>query len=197
MSGEQQTVPLSCSDVDGDPVTIEVVSGPAHGALGTIDQVADTVTFDPDPGFTGEDSFEIRGIANSVASPAATVSITVEGAGPGPPGEPVEPGDPDAGAAPGSDATIKCKAKRSRVVKCSIVFDSADGVRKARLSRDGVTYAAGKPVRGGSGTLVLRFRPARALRAGKYTFTVVQQLDGKKLVTRSPLRIGKDSTGVA
>ena len=198
-SGEQQTVPLSCSDVDGDSVTIEVVSGPAHGALGTIDQDADTVTFDPDPGFAGEDSFEIRAVANGIPSAAATVSITVEEADPGPPGGPGEPGAPggdqDAGAAPGSDATINCRAKRGRVIKCSIVFASAAGVRKARLSRAGVTYAAGKPVRGGSGTLVLRFRPARALRAGKYTFTVVQQLDGKKLVTRSPLRIGKNSTG--
>ena len=62
-------------------------------------------------------------------------------------------------------------------------------MRRARLSRRGVTYAVGKPKPNRNGELVLRFRRAQPLTAGKYTLTVVQRVNGDKLVTKSRVRV--------
>ena len=61
-------------------------------------------------------------------------------------------------------------------------------MRKARLSRNGVTYAEGKPAATG-GKLVLRFRSSRRLKPGRYTLTVVQHLDGHRVVSKSAVRV--------
>src|SRR5262249_51856275 len=55
--GQPVTLPLRCSDADGDTVTRSIVSAPAHGSLSTIDNSADTVTYTPTQGFSGADSF--------------------------------------------------------------------------------------------------------------------------------------------
>ena len=67
----------SCTDPDGDPVTLETVAGPAHGTLGAIDQGTDSVVYTPDPGYTGADSFTYRASDGTLTGPAATVSIDV------------------------------------------------------------------------------------------------------------------------
>ncbi|HEX2086241.1 MAG TPA: Ig-like domain-containing protein, partial [Solirubrobacteraceae bacterium] len=54
------TLQLSCSDAEDDDVTLSVVDGPAHGDLGAWDQAAQRVTYTPDPGFVGEDTFTFR-----------------------------------------------------------------------------------------------------------------------------------------
>jgi hypothetical protein len=89
---------------------------------------------------------------------------------------------------PGRDATVSCKTKRKKV-KCRVTFAAAAGVQQARLSRRGVTYAVGKPKQNRNGKLVLHFRPTRPLRAGKYVLTVVQRLNGDKLITKSLVRV--------
>ena len=55
--GFASVVVLPCSDADGDPITRSIVGGPAHGALGTIEQPSGTVFYTPDPGYAGPDSF--------------------------------------------------------------------------------------------------------------------------------------------
>ena len=185
--GEVQTVPLNCSDPNGDPLTIEVVSGPGDGTLSGINQAADTVDYTPDGGFSGADSFDIRAIADGKASNVSTVVIAVEPAT-GPPGPPGPPGAQGPQGPPGRDATVSCKTKRKKV-KCNVTFAAAAGVRRARLSRRGLTYAVGKPKPDGNGELVLRFRRAQPLTAGKYTLTVVQRVSGDKVVTRSRVRV--------
>ena len=45
--GFASVVVLPCSDADGDPITRSIVGGPAHGALGTIDQPSGTVFYTP------------------------------------------------------------------------------------------------------------------------------------------------------
>ena len=74
-------VTLSCSDRNGDPLTLEVSRAPLTGQVGAIDQTAARVFYSPFAGFTGDDSFEYRATGNGVASAPATVSIKVEPAG--------------------------------------------------------------------------------------------------------------------
>jgi hypothetical protein len=127
----------------------------------------------------------------TASATSAGVTVIAQNAGPagsaGPTGQtgPAGPQGP-----PGRDARVTCKAKKgAKKVKCKVAFASTTGVRKTRLSRDGVTYADGKPVASG-GKLVLRFRSGRRLAAGRYTLTVVQHLDGRRVVTKSAVRIG-------
>ncbi|MGV7975675.1 MAG: Ig-like domain-containing protein [Anaerolineaceae bacterium] len=72
-------VKLSGTDADGDALTYTVVANPTHGALsGT----APTLTYTPAAGYTGSDSFTFKVNDGTVDSAAATVSITVNPAGP-------------------------------------------------------------------------------------------------------------------
>jgi DNA-binding beta-propeller fold protein YncE len=188
--GAVQTVPLDCFDPNGDPLTIAVVKGPAHGTLGAVNQAAKTVSYIPEGGFSGVDSFDIQATADGKTSNVSTVVIGVQSAT-GPPG-PTGPAGPQgpAGAQgpPGRDARVTCKLKKAKKVKCVVTFAAAAGVRMARLSRRGVTYAEGKPASSG-GELVLLFSPAHKLKRGRYTLTVVQHLDGQRVVTKSSVRV--------
>jgi hypothetical protein len=73
-------------------------------------------------------------------------------------------------------------------VNCKVRFASAAGVRRARLARHGVTYASGRPV-ARHGGLVLRFRSMRRLKRGRYRLSVVQRLHGRRVVTKSTVRV--------
>ena len=75
--GQPVTVPLRCSDADGDAVTRSIVSGPAHGSLSAINNAAGTVTYTPAAGFTGTDSFTFAATDGLNGSPPATAAITV------------------------------------------------------------------------------------------------------------------------
>ncbi|MDF7808671.1 Ig-like domain-containing protein [Pontiellaceae bacterium B12219] len=67
-------ITLSGSDADGDSLSYAVVSQPANGSLsGT----APNLTYTPDAGYNGSDSFTFRVNDGSVNSAAATVSITI------------------------------------------------------------------------------------------------------------------------
>jgi hypothetical protein len=58
--GTATTIQLSCSDPEGDAITLEKVAGPAHGTLGAIDQGTDQAVYTPNAGFNGADSFTYR-----------------------------------------------------------------------------------------------------------------------------------------
>jgi DNA-binding beta-propeller fold protein YncE len=114
--------------------------------------------------------------------------------------EEVEPAAPPAGPAgpqgpaatkspPGSDARVACKRKGKKL-KCRVAFTSAAGVTRARLSRRGVTYGSGKTANGPDGKLVLRFWVAEPLPPGRYVLTVIQWIDGARVVTQSRVRVG-------
>jgi hypothetical protein len=72
-------VALHCS---GPALTYTIVSGPAHGTLGAIDQTGGTVTYTPNPGFSGQDSFTYG--ATNVAGPSNAVAVTISVAAPPP-----------------------------------------------------------------------------------------------------------------
>jgi hypothetical protein len=77
VSTEQGTdvpITLTGSDPDGDPLTFEVVTPPAHGSLlGS----GPALTYRPAPGFTGSDAFTFRVSDGELVSAAATVTIDV------------------------------------------------------------------------------------------------------------------------
>jgi Bacterial Ig domain/PKD domain len=69
-------VELSCSDPDGDDLTLEIVDGPDHGTLG--DVAAGTVTHTPEDDYFGADSFTYRASDGDLQSTPATVTLDVQ-----------------------------------------------------------------------------------------------------------------------
>jgi len=71
---------LTGSDVDGDTLAFAIATGPTDGMLSSIVQVTPTsaqLTYTPTGNFAGADSFTFTVNDGTVASPAATVSLTV------------------------------------------------------------------------------------------------------------------------
>lgn len=64
------------NDPDGDVITAQVVAAPAHGSLSLAPQGG--FTYAPAAGFTGTDSFTYQANDGVLASPPATVTITVK-----------------------------------------------------------------------------------------------------------------------
>lgn len=81
-------MPLSGNDVDADNLTFTIVSPPSHGALssigppncsveGDVSNCTATVTYTPEAGYTGEDSFLYRTGDGDLNSATATIGINV------------------------------------------------------------------------------------------------------------------------
>ena len=77
--GTAVTVPVTCTDADGDTVTLAGVDGPGHGGVSFGGLAA---TYTPATGFSGTDSFRVKGSDGSGDSAPATVSVTVGAAPP-------------------------------------------------------------------------------------------------------------------
>ena len=75
------TIPLGCFDAIGRAIA----SGPAHGTLSAVNQLAGTVVHTPNRGYGGPDSFSFRGNDGTFDSNPATVALSVAGAPPTPP----------------------------------------------------------------------------------------------------------------
>ena len=71
------SIPLNCIDPapGNDPVTLSIVSSPAHGSLTGINQNA--VTYTPRPNFSGSDQFTFKGNDGTSDSNLATIHVTV------------------------------------------------------------------------------------------------------------------------
>jgi Bacterial Ig domain/Collagen triple helix repeat (20 copies) len=105
--GAAQVVALDCSDQNGDPLTIEIVRGPANGTLGPVDQGSDRVGYTPNAGFSGVDTFAFRAVSDGKASNVAEATGLVQAAagptGPaGPQGPPGTNGTNGTNGQPGS-----------------------------------------------------------------------------------------------
>jgi hypothetical protein len=71
-------VSLSCSDPNGDPVTVNAPAVTASGLLGAVDQATQSVLYSPTKGYAGTDGFTYTATAKGVTSPPALVSIAVK-----------------------------------------------------------------------------------------------------------------------
>ncbi|MDP9135958.1 MAG: Ig-like domain-containing protein [Actinomycetota bacterium] len=69
------TVTLSCSDPDGDAVTYEKASDPARGTLAGVR--GNQISYAPQIGTTGTDSFTYRAVGAGVPSDPATATVDV------------------------------------------------------------------------------------------------------------------------
>ena len=67
-------VTLTATDADGDALTYTVVTSPAHG---TLSGTAPNLTYTPNSGYTGPDSFTFKANDGKADSNTATASITV------------------------------------------------------------------------------------------------------------------------
>ncbi len=84
------SIPLTCSDANGDPFVVEKGTLPAKGQLGAI-ETNSAVFYSPFANFIGPDSFTYRAVTPSrgVTGPFATIEIGVDGPpAPGPPATP-------------------------------------------------------------------------------------------------------------
>lgn len=67
---------LTYDDVDQDPLTVEILSGPSHG---TLEYIAGTVyRYTPETDYLGEDAFTYRVFDGEAYSNIATVTLTVQ-----------------------------------------------------------------------------------------------------------------------
>jgi hypothetical protein len=71
------TLSLSCSDADGDPLTLSIVSGVSWGRLGRISP-SGQVTYTPQRGYVGPDSFTFEATDGTNVSAPAAVELTVK-----------------------------------------------------------------------------------------------------------------------
>jgi 6-phosphogluconolactonase (cycloisomerase 2 family) len=118
-AGVAVSVPLACTDPNGDSLTLSIVGGkPAHGVLGTIDQAARTTLYTPADGFVGHDSFMYTASDGRAGTTAASAGIDVAAApdpSPGPGPDP-SPG-PGPGPGPGPDPSPGPTAATCKVPK--------------------------------------------------------------------------------
>jgi hypothetical protein len=79
----QQSITLTATDPNNDPLTYVVVTQPTHG---TLTGTAPNLNYNPDTDYVGTDSFTFKANDGTVNSNTATVSIAVQdtGSGPGP-----------------------------------------------------------------------------------------------------------------
>jgi hypothetical protein len=75
--GAPATITLTCSDADGDPISRLIASQPVHGKLGAVNQGTGTVTYTPNAGYSGPDSFTFEASDGANTSGPATATVTV------------------------------------------------------------------------------------------------------------------------
>jgi hypothetical protein len=72
-----QALMLTASDADNDPLTYAIVSSPAHGVISGFNTNSGGLTYTPDAGYTGPDSFTFHVKDGTTNSAAASVSLTI------------------------------------------------------------------------------------------------------------------------
>lgn len=95
-------VTLDGRDPDGDPITFKVMGEPANG---TLSGAMPDLTYTPNPGFDGADSFQYQASDGDLDSAMATVSITVM------------PANTPPVAHAGRDITRACRSRKGTAVR--------------------------------------------------------------------------------
>lgn len=80
LGGGAVTLSLSCRDPAGAALTYAIVTGPAHGTLGAIEQASGLVSYTPNAGYGGSDSFTYNATGPGGTSNTATATISISSA---------------------------------------------------------------------------------------------------------------------
>jgi DNA-binding beta-propeller fold protein YncE len=70
-------IPLTCTDANGDALSVEVTAPPTNGTLGIVDQKRKRVSYRPEVNYKGRDVFRYRGTARGARGAAAVVTLNV------------------------------------------------------------------------------------------------------------------------
>jgi hypothetical protein len=145
-------ISLSCGGLVGVVLNYEIVSAPAHGVLTAIDQGAGSVTYVPQAGYAGPDSFTYRSTASNLGggpSNTARVTITVTA----PPPWVALAALPGARSTSGAVATlpIVCNGQPSQVCSGSVVA----AARERRRAKTVIGVLAAAPKRTVTVTVVV------------------------------------------
>src|SRR4029078_4724472 len=79
----QQSITLTATDPNNDPLTYSIVTPPAHGTLSPPGSGVAARTYTPTTGYEGPDSFTFKANDGALDSNTATISITVQQASQG------------------------------------------------------------------------------------------------------------------
>jgi len=166
-------VALHCT---GFSFAYAIGTGPAHGSLSTIDQAHGTLTYTPDAGFAGADSFTYQATNLAGASASATVTVVVPA---GPPSASV--GNVSVRGATAS-LPITCRGVAGAACKGAVAFTTRLSVRgSAPVGVATPAAARRKP----KTTTVTVATGHFAVPAGKRTSVAVTlNAAGKRLLTR-------------
>jgi hypothetical protein len=130
--GGTATIPFSCgAPADGGPLTYQIVSGPAHGALGNASGAA--VGYSSTAGFFGTDQITYQALDSLGSSNVATATIAV------PPARPVCQGT-SALTPPGggpAQVTLRCTAPSGVPLAYAVVSSPSHGTVSAVSQRAG------------------------------------------------------------
>jgi hypothetical protein len=212
--GQAVTVPLDCVDPNGDPLVISVAGPPANGTLGRVNQAADTVTYTPNPGFTGNDAFSFRAVADGKQSNIASAHIDIEPPqGPqGPQGTPGAPGaqgpqgpagaqGPAGPQGPAGEPAIKLlallasdKLSGKSGKKLSIRYrtsDRGDATAEVKKGSNTVAEASGSASGAGADKLAVTLKDGKKkLAPGNYTLELtVEGDDGQTAEDSARLKV--------
>jgi subtilisin-like proprotein convertase family protein/subtilisin family serine protease len=76
------TAMLTAGDIDGDPITFQVVAPPLHGELISFDPNTGAFSYRPNPNFAGNDAFTFLANDGQASSSAAAVTLALIATGP-------------------------------------------------------------------------------------------------------------------
>ena len=144
LSGVSGAIPLSCTDGDGDVLTLSIVSQPLNGALDTIDQGAGAIGYTPNAAFVGNDAFSFTASDGTNSANVTSASIVVEA--------PPAPESPTTGSGAASvSEPIETTAPRPPRPRSSarVLHRTADRGRTVRVRvkcRGGGAFCAGRIV---------------------------------------------------
>jgi hypothetical protein len=205
------TVALRCS---GLRFSRQIVSGPAHGSLGAVDEAAGTVTYTPAAGYSGGDQFAFKAVNAGGESATVLAAIDVGAAPPGslPPALIV----PTTGRAVAAlfGRTLRFKlGKATERVRCdnvagdqcsiaaTLVTGRANAARRKRKPKPKTLARAAATIAGGqTATITWRLTAAgrKALRRKRVTATLggtsrnrageTVQLAGRRTLVNAPVK---------
>jgi DNA-binding beta-propeller fold protein YncE len=190
-AGAPVTVPLECSDPNGDALSITIESQPGQGTLGTVDQANRSVLYTPSAGFVGTDFFSVAATADGKKSVPATIVVQV-----GASGNPGGPGEPATDRLLALLSLDRYRVRSGRLLRVRFAVSAPGGVRLELRKRS--RRLATKRLsmrRAGVGRLSLYarrkgLRRARPLTPGRYQLRLaVTGADGQRAVDTARLRI--------